>query len=206
MPRREYQVYGRKDVIMSQYETIRAYVVPGVAAADLKPLLSLEQWPWFYGERLEATGLTWRTDWLHSPVPWEHWRHGRLFGPSSELAWWHQSPGLFRLRLLSQTDPPPVTGFAWGEGQIWLAQKQQQETLLHGLLSPDWQPGDKPLWGEARVPHWQSYPIYPRGDTPPTRGTLLTQTCWLDKLTPIARLVAVGRPLSTPDAGVANHA
>lgn len=148
-------------------EIIHRYIRRAVSPADLATLAGDHSGRWFYGERPQDTVLTWAADVQQTGIPWQAWRHARLFGVDSELSWWREADGTFTCRLLAGSD---VTG--WGEGYEYTAvEGVPSETLLHGEYDENSNP---PTWSEARIPRTFNYPV--DADTPDldTRAVLLT--------------------------------
>lgn len=158
-----------------------------VEAETLDALAGQEIGPWLYAEKPADTVLIWLSDAPEYRTPWHAWRHGRIFGPEREFAWWREAEGLFTCRLLAETAHP---GPEWGTAEEYVAIAYQAEsTLLHGLL--DMENVDPPTWSEARIPRYLSYPVAAAGLTIDTRAVLLTQRYHGPSGDTLSRLTAV---------------
>lgn len=153
-------------------DTCQSFRSENVSASVLAPLLSGNHWRWLYGERREATELCWLADALAAAVPWQRWRHARLFNNNSELAWWQTGNDSYRLRLLATDAPPRAEGITWYPGTTWQAVGNPVATLLHGERDDQPHAEGRTSWSEARIPRWLFYPVPP---TTATRVALLVQ-------------------------------
>lgn len=170
-------------------ESIRAYFLTGVTADALESLLRGGSWPWLYAERMEATELCFLAEAMAGNIPWQRWRHGRVFDPQSELSWQRQPDGRYHLRLLTTVSPPQTDRLDWGDADEWPAAGRQTATLLHGIRNDEPFPDGKPRWSEARLPRYLAYPVTEAA--PPERVALVTQAYWQSRTTLATRLVAV---------------
>lgn len=162
---------------------IQEWVAKGVDAAAFSQLITSLALPWIYAERKETTVLAWLNEVQSQFLPQEQWRHGRVFGPDGELAWWRNRSGMYELRWLGETATTPPEGVSWQEIGKRNALFGPVSTLLHG----DSGDGSSARWGEARIPAYQRYPV----EGVPVRVRLQIQYYQGDGVSPIARLVTV---------------
>lgn len=166
------------------------WTAQGVAATHLEQWLHANRWQWLYAERPEATELLWLAAALQANTPWTHWRHGRAFAATGELAFWRQPDQTYQVRWLATTTttPPPAEAVTWFAAAPWLAYDQTPvATLLHGNRGD----GSSGRWGEARIPRYLHYPVN-SGDNPvPEQVALLTQRYHRAGIVSLTRLVAV---------------
>lgn len=165
------------------------YLIKEANIETLKTAFQDERLKWVYAERMEDTVLANKAELLEGSVDLSSWKHGRVFGPDLEIAWWQSEKGLDVRAYIENESLPEGIRLEVDPLGSSIQLLGMEDVLLFGEHdAKKTSQESEPAWSTARIPRYLYYPV---GNGAPNRVALTVAYYLVEGMRREQRLVRI---------------